>query len=194
MKRQWFPLLLCALTLAVGTSMLIAQEARTEGDRPSPERREGDRSQRGEGDRGQRRGPSEAERQEWMQRARDRMSAELKERLGANDEEWAVIRPRLEKVSELRVRSAMGGGFGFRGRGSDGGAGDRPVSEIDAKSRALREAIDANASPEKLKQAMTELRAARQKQQAEAKAAADHLREVLSLKQEAVLVSMGILE
>ncbi len=190
MARHFFPLLLCVLTFTAGTSMLTAQEPPPEGDRPNPERREGDR-----GDREGRRGPSEAQRNEWMQRARERMSAELKERLGATDEEWAVIRPRLEKVGELRMRSAMGGGFGFRGRGPEReGDSDRAASEIEAKSRALREAIDANASPEKLKQAMTELRAARQKLQAEAKAAADQLREVLSLKQEAVLVSMGILE
>jgi hypothetical protein len=47
--------------------------------------------------------------------------ARLKEQLGATDDEWKVIQPKLQKVTE--ARQAQGGGFG--GFGGMGGGGRR---------------------------------------------------------------------
>ena len=60
---------------------------------------------------------------------RQRMMERWKEQLGADDESWKVIEPRLTKVMELS-RDAMAGGrggmFGGMGmRGGPGGAGGR---------------------------------------------------------------------
>ena len=51
------------------------------------------------------------------------MMQRMKEQLGATDDEWAVIEPRLEKVQTL-ARDARGGGMGgMFGRGQFGGPG-----------------------------------------------------------------------
>lgn len=166
-----------------------------------------------EGDRGDRRRQFDpAQREEFMQRMRERMSLAMKERLAASDDEWAVIEPRLTKVAELRMQGGFGGMRGLfggreRGPGGPGGPGapegrdresDRPqreLSPIEAKARALNEVVENKEStPEQIKAAMTELRAARVKQEQEAKAARESLREVLSLRQEATLVTMGLLD
>lgn len=191
MRRQ---LLMGLFSVMLVASLLTAQDnPPAEQPQPQPERRE-----RGpDGERGERRGRNidPEQRREWMERARERMNEQMKERLSATDEEWGVIQPRLEKVMTSRLRGVSFGGF-RGGPGSPGGEGDseRQLSDVEVKSRALREAIDAEADAEKLKQAMTELREARAKQAEETKKAADELREVLSLRQEAVLVSMSILE
>jgi hypothetical protein len=189
------------LVVLLGAAMLSmplwAQDApRDRGDR--------------EGDRGDRRRQFDpAQREEFMQRMRERMSQAMKERLQATDDEWSVIEPRLTKVTELRMQSGFGGMRGMfggrdRGPGAPGGAegrdgdSDRPqreLSPIETKARALNEVVENKEStPEQIKSAMTELRAARVKQEQEAKAARESLREVLSLRQEATLVTMGLLD
>src|SRR5436190_17070221 len=60
--------------------------------------------------------------------ARQMMMDRLKEQLGASDDEWKVLQPKVEKVMDSR-RDAQtgGGGLGFLGggggRGGAGGAG-----------------------------------------------------------------------
>jgi len=56
---------------------------------------------------------------------RQRMNERIKEYLGASDDEWGVIQPKLEKVMQLQRQTSTGGGMGFlfRGRGGPGGGG-----------------------------------------------------------------------
>lgn len=149
--------------------------------------------------------PRQFDREAFAQRMADRM----KERLDVTDEEWAVISPRLEKVNELRREAGNGfgrGGFGgFGGRrnrgGNDGGERpERPALPDDAPatmklSVKLNELLDdAKTDPAVLKQTLADLRAARAAAQKNLEAAQASLRELLTLRQEAVLVSMGVLE
>src|SRR5438874_2620945 len=46
----------------------------------------------------------------------------IKEQMGAKDDEWKVIEPKLTKVMDAQ-RSARAGGFGFGGFGGRGGGG-----------------------------------------------------------------------
>ena len=143
---------------------------------------------------------------------RKRMNDRLKEALKATDEEWAVLQPLVEKVQTKQretMASRFGGFFGGRGPGggdrgtgggdrgtSGGGGGDRGGDRGGSpESQALRTALDSDStSAEDLKAKLAAVREARKKAAAELEAARADLAKVLSVRQEAVLVSMGVLD
>jgi Spy/CpxP family protein refolding chaperone len=116
----------------------------------------------------------------------DAMMAQLKTRFGVlDDAEWAVISARITPVMELR-RSAGGGGFGgFRG----GGGGRNASPEVES----LRSAITDNLPDAEIKARLDHLREARKADQAKLEKAQADLVAVLTVKQEAIAVMMGIL-
>jgi len=128
-----------------------------------------------------------------------RMEQFMKEQLGnPTDEEWKVIQPKLEKVSNIR-RDSMGGFFGGRSRGGDsnrgGDSSSRPQSEVAKAQQELRETLDKkDASVEDINAKLAALRSAREKSRTELKAAQKDLAEVLTARQVAALVMMGMLE
>lgn len=168
------------------------------------QRQDGERGNRGE--RGERR-------QFDPEEMRQRMSQRMKEMLGATDEEWAVLAPKVEKVTTLSAQAAAGrgGGMGMLFRGGGGGdrggdrgdrgdrggrggffgGGDSPVAQ---RTRELQEAIRNNATAEEIKTKLAAVRDARSKAKAELTQAQQELRELLTVKQEATLVTMGMLE
>jgi hypothetical protein len=104
----------------------------------------------------------------------------FKEELGLSDDEWAVLKPRVEKV--ITLQGELRGG----GRGNT-----TPMPE----ATALRTALDnPDATAEELAQRVAELRKAREKKQAELKTARETLRELLTPRQEALLVLDGLLD
>jgi hypothetical protein len=134
---------------------------------------------------------------------RQRMMDRLKEQLGTTDEELQVLQPRIEKIFQLQ-RDASGGGRGFfrMGRGgnngnnnNNNGNADQPTSPVQERMRELQTLLEnKDTPPDQIKSKLTELRDARAKAKEDlAKAQAD-LRDVLTQRQEAVLVTMGILE
>jgi Spy/CpxP family protein refolding chaperone len=135
---------------------------------------------------------------------RQRMNERLKTSLKATDEEWSVLQPLIEKV-QAKQRDAIGGrfgGFGGRGPGGPGGGGggdrggDRGANRGgSAESQALRDAIEKDGTaPDEIKAKLAAVREQRKKGQAELEAAREELRKVLTVRQEAVLVTFGILE
>lgn len=141
-----------------------------------------------------------------------RMAERMKEQLEITDAEWKVIQPRLKKVTDL-TRQSMGGGRGGpmmgmfgRGRGpggrGPGGQGERgaqrerpePQNEVQKASMALRDLLGSkNPSTEALKAKLAALRSAREKAKQDLVKAQGELRQLLTLKQEASLVMMGIM-
>jgi hypothetical protein len=135
------------------------------------------------------------------------MAERLKESLKVSDDEWGVIQPLIEKVQE-KQRDAAGsrfGGFGGQPRGgggttppaTSGGGTDpaRPERAGTAEREALRTAVEnESSSPAELKAKLAAVREQRQKSTAELAAAREDLKKVLTLRQEAALVSFGILE
>jgi Spy/CpxP family protein refolding chaperone len=169
-------ILLTALTLTASAVLANAQENQAQGQG----------RQRG-GDRGN------FNPEEFRQRMNDRLKTSLK----VTDEEWAIIQPLIEKVQTAQ-RDAMGSRFGGGGRGPGGGGGeggstsDRPGA---AASQALRTALESDStSPDELKAKLAAVREVRKKSAAELAAARASLEKVVTVRQEAVLVSMGILE
>src|SRR5688572_28506864 len=73
--------------------------------------------------------PALAQERNREDRARDfreRAMTDLKTRLGATDDEWKVLAPKVEKVMTAQRESRGGfgfGGFGGGGRGGPGGGG-----------------------------------------------------------------------
>ena len=132
---------------------------------------------------------------------RARMAERLKTSLKVTDDEWTVLQPLIEKVTTKQRESMAGrfGGFGGRGGGDRGGnggggagGGDRGGS---AESQALREALEKDSTtPEDLKAKLNAVRESRKKATIELAAAREDLKKVVSVRQEAVLFSMGILE
>lgn len=145
--------------------------------------------------------------QQIQQMIQQRMMEMLRERLVVtNDAEWRVIEQRLSKVMRLRMETAadgagmMGmGGMAF-GRGGFGGRGRGPrglqaiLGEPSPEARALQQAIENNVPTEQLKGALARFREARQRKQQEVTKAQEQLRQVLTIRQEAILVSMSILD
>lgn len=173
------------ITAAIAALAAVAAFAQT----APPEGREGREFREG---RGRDRGPGQAGRFDPEQ-MRERMRETWKQRLKATDEEWAVIEPLITKVTEARRMTRPPAG-----RGGPGGARPPEGAEDSALRKAtdaLRQAVeDEAAPPETLKARLDELRAARAAAEAELKKAQDELRGVLTVRQEAQLVLMGLLD
>jgi hypothetical protein len=130
---------------------------------------------------------------------RERMMNNIKERLGASDDEWKVLSPKVEKVMTAQ-RDARGGGFGGFGgggrRGGGGGGGDQqPTTETGKASADLRTALENKDTPaDEIAKKLAAYREARDKGRAQLAASQKELKEILTQRQEAVLVNMGMLE
>ena len=119
-------------------------------------------------------------------RMHERMMDHIKENIGSTDEEWNAIKPLVEKVLDARMATRMVGFWGGR-RG--------PESDIVAEAEALKDALDSDkTTPEEIKQKLTAFRDKQKQKEQELAKARDGLRKVLTVKQEAQLVLMGILD
>lgn len=131
---------------------------------------------------------------------RERYLTQLKEQLGSPDEEWKLLQPKLDKVLTVqRETRGTRGGFGGRQRGGNNqdanAAPAQPQSAVAAASEDLRKAVaDKGTSPEDLAKKIATLREAKEKAKADLAAAQKELRELLSARQEAVLITNGILD
>lgn len=130
-----------------------------------------------------------------------RREQQLKEQLGVNDEEWNAIKPKIDKVNLLRFQTMAGRFGGFGGRGPGGGGpgggfgGNMPSNPIMDAARELQQVLqDQNASPELIKAKLQALRDAKAKAQEQLVAAQNELKDLLTVRQEAVLVGQGTLD
>ena len=142
------------------------------------------------------------EQQKRREEFRQRSTQRLKEQLSVKDDaEWKVIEPRVSAVQEAQ-RNLSGGGFMGRGmRGNRGGEGrqggqqEAPQTEVGKKMAALRTVLEnQKAEASEIKKALTDLRETKAKAEQDLAKARAALREVLTQRQEAVLVMMGTLD
>lgn len=117
-----------------------------------------------------------------------------------DDAEWKLIEGRITKVMDAR-REMGGFGRGFGGpprRGGDdqGGGGDRRRfgPEPSPEAEALQKAIEAKASNDEIKTKLAKYRESQKTKQANLEKTQSELRQVLSVKQEANAVLMGLLQ
>jgi hypothetical protein len=130
-------------------------------------------------------------RQEMQKRIMDYFREQL---VVTNDVEWGVIEKRLSKVMQLRMEtlsSSMGMMGGMRRGGFRGFLG---MSQPGPEAEALHKAIDGNVPAQQLKDAMAKFRDWRKRKQSELVKAQDDLRQVLTVRQEAIMLGAGMLE
>lgn len=136
---------------------------------------------------------------------RQRMMDRLKEQMGATDDEWKALEPRIQKVMEAQRDARTGGGGGRNGGGGrrGGGGGDSNgnadananPSEVRKAQDSLRAAVDdGNTNPQELASRIKALRDAREKARANLQSAQKELKDLLTQKQEAVLLMFGMIE
>ncbi len=181
MWRRKMVIVLAAAAMAAGAfiSQAISQESR-----PATSRRARDQEQ------------MRQRMDEFRQQAQER----LKEALGVNDEEWKVFQPKLEKVQTLNRQlrfGMMGRMFGRMRRGGEPPPAmpEEPQSDLEKKSSDLQQLLqNTETKPEDIKTALVAYREARTKATEELTKAQKELQEVLTVRQEAQLVLMGLLE
>src|SRR2546423_8606561 len=76
---------------------------------------------------------------------RERFMNSIKEQLKADDDEWKVLSPKIEKLMTVQRDTRGGGGFGRRpgGGGGGGGANTQPPTPV-AKASAQHPPVLAN--------------------------------------------------
>ncbi len=192
-KAQKMVLALAGVGLmAIGSSVLVAQDGGGGGGGGGGGRQGGG----GGGGRGNF-NPEEMRKQ---------MTERIKGELAASDEDWKAIGPAVEKVMKLQQENMMGrfgGGRGGRGGGpgggGPGGGGDNanrpPESEVQKAKNELNKLLeDKGATNEDIKAKVAALRSAREKSKHDLSKAQADLKELLTPRQEAVLVNSGMLE
>ncbi len=137
---------------------------------------------------------------------RERMMTRIKEQLGATDDEWKAIEPKVDKVMTAQRESRGGFGFGGFGRGGGGGGGgaaggggggadQQPTTAVGKASADLRTTLDSkDAAPETIAKKLATFREVREKARKDVADAQKDLKEVLTQRQEAVLVINNLLE
>jgi len=121
-----------------------------------------------------------------------------------DDPEWKVIEGRIQKVMDARREVGFGGGaammrlfMGGRGGGGPGGPGGGPFAAFAPtpvpEEEALQRAVDAKASNAEIKAALAKFLQVRKVKQANLEKAQADLRQVLSVRQEAIASLTGLL-
>jgi len=129
-----------------------------------------------------------AEMKKMMEEWKKQSDKQMKDALGMNDEEWAVVGPKIEKVTTTAQESR-----GHRMRGPQ--PEDATQTDVQKTFAALQKLLaDKESKPEDVKGALTAYREARAKAKTDVEKAQKELKDVLTIKQEAKLVTMGLLE
>ena len=187
-------LAICGLILSTATGSLLAQNeapAAQPGGSGAPGA-PGGRPGRGNWD-------PEQMRQRMMERVREQLAVK-------DDAEWSVIESRIKKISDSRFGMGRGmggpggpGGPGGQGApGGQGGPGGRQgrggFGQANPDAEVLQSALDSGASADDIKVKLTAYRAAAKVKEVQLEKAQDELRQLLSVKQEARAVLLGLLK
>jgi hypothetical protein len=131
---------------------------------------------------------------------------EMKQEMGATDDEWNALEPKITALQQTEMQAMMGrmgGGRGGRGPGGGGGGGGGPGgAEPSASATAVLNATkdlqtilqNKDATADQIKTKLDALRDAKKKAADDLKKQQDDLKSLLTVRQEAVLVSHGILD
>lgn len=188
-------LAICGLILSTTTGSLLAQNdaPAAQAGAPGAPGGPGGRGGRGNWD-------PEQMRQRMMERIREQLAVK-------DDAEWSVIEARIKKINDSR--SGMGRGFGGPGGGpggpggqgapgGQGGQGGRQgrggFGQPNPDAEVLQTALDSGASADDIKVKLTAYRAAAKVKEGQLEKAQDELRQLLSVKQEARAVLLGLLK
>ena len=208
-KKAILGIVAVALVGLLLASQTLSQPGQRGGGQQAQQGQRGQRGGQGPGTQG---GPGGGRQQFDPERMRQMMDQRMREQLGATEQEWKVLGPRVMKVQELSRQVGAGGrggmmfgGRGGRGTGGPGGPGGpdgtrpgAPARELTAVEKAqeqLRTVLEnESAAPDQIKGALTTLRKARETAKQQLATAQQDLRKIITVRQEAVLVMMGSLD
>ena len=206
-SKQVFIILIVLLFLSVITAGSVFSQApaggagQTQMDQPGPQGQQEQQGQQGQGF-----GQRQMQDPEQMQAM---ITSSLKELLGSTDEEWEIIGPKVLNVYSLTMASSQSRGFNMRtlmggntgrgsmqgntqGRGMDNRSMNTTGGTALEELQTLLESEDTTTS--QLRNKMAEVRKERETAIQDLAKAQKELRELLTLKQEAILISIGMLE
>ena len=184
-------LAICGLILSTATGSLLAQNEApaAQAGAPGAPGGPGGRGGRGTWD-------PEQMRQRMMERVREQLAVK-------DDSEWSVIESRIKKISDSRFgvgrgMGGPGGPGGQAGQAGQGGQGGRQgrggFGQANPDAEVLQTALDSGASADDIKVKLTAYRAAAKVKEGQLEKAQDELRQLLSVKQEARAVLLGLLK
>ncbi len=133
---------------------------------------------------------------------REQALTRIKEQLGATDDEWKVLQPKIDALMTAQA-DVRAGARGARGnRGNRGGQNAQPAATPPANESAVAKAMtelrtavaDKATPPEDLAKKLAALHEAKEKAAAARTAAQKDLKDLLTARQEAILVQNGMLE
>jgi hypothetical protein len=136
-----------------------------------------------------------------MQHFQQRMIDGLREQMGFTDDaEWEAVRPLVQKVLDLQQERQMAGGMmRARGMGFGGGAGfgkgfgNLFQMQVSPEQEALEKALDEDAPAAQVRELIGKYRTWQKAQQSKLETAQGDLRKVLTAKQEAKAMLLGLL-
>lgn len=164
------------------------REAGPEGAQsgPSKEARQRMEQFRAEAERMRNASPEERTKIMEERRAQDRQRTidGLKDQLQISEKDWPIVKPRIERVYNLvHPASPMRGG------------NERPRTEAEQRRNELRDLLrDNGAAVDQIKARLDAYRAAKGKEAQELATARQELRQLMSVRQEAVLVLNSLLD
>jgi hypothetical protein len=147
-------------------------------------------------------GPGGFDPAEMMQRVQQHRMESIRDQLGVTDDaEWEVVKPLVQRVTDAQQEgSGMGGLMRPRNLNLAGGGGMGLKSlgnllqgQSTPEQEALQKVIDDNAPAAQIREQIAKYRAAQQAQQARLQTAQANLRKVLTAKQEAQAMLLGLL-
>jgi len=133
---------------------------------------------------------------------REQALTRIKEQLGATDDEWKVLQPKIDALMTAQA-DVRAGARGARGnRGNRGGQNGQPAATPPANESPVAKAMtelrtavaDKATPPEELAKKLAALHEAKEKAAAARVAAQKDLKDLLTARQEAILVQNGMLE
>jgi hypothetical protein len=136
--------------------------------------------------------------QQLQEQIKQRMIEAVHEQLVVtNDADWNAMEPLVAKVVQDETESLMPIIIELRGLFGSSNAGADPdlnaLDQTDPDAEALQNCLDANAPTEQIRAALAKYHQSRKRKEAELAKDRELLRSVLSTRQEAALVLMGIL-
>jgi uncharacterized membrane protein len=193
--NRWLATAALAAAMGLGVGQAMAQQDNNKGNN--------DRGSGG-GGRGGRFGGGNFDPAQMQQMIMENLRESLEVK---DDAEWKALEPLVQKVMDTRRQvegDRMRGMFGRRGRGGGGGGGGDTggdqggrrggfFGQPSPEAEALTRAIEGKASNAELKAALAKFVEARKAKQAEHEKAQAELRKVLSLRQEAIATTSGLL-
>jgi hypothetical protein len=198
-SRNSLKLLVVTLTVAMLCGGVYAKKDDPNNPNPEKPQKEKDRSKNQNQFNGSP-GNSDSQNKQPKLSGEQRWMSQIKEQIQANDDEWSVLAPRVERV--MKAQREVQAGHDPRGvreprppKEPRPDEPSRPVSVVSETAKALSATLwDQSSAASEIRRQVMAIRDARARARRELTQAQEELRQLLTYRQEAVLIIMGLLD